>query len=130
MVRCLLQAKRLNDELVSVEDTILSLANAIEAKDPYTEGHVARVADYAVGLGEEIGLSAGEVRVLRRGAILHDVGKIGVSESILRKSGSLTAEEMEQVRLHPIVGERICQPLKQDRVIHQVVRHHHEVGVQ
>lgn len=126
MVRSLVEAKQLNDELVSVEDTILALANAIEAKDPYTEGHVERVASYAVGLGREIGLSPEELRLLRRGAILHDVGKIGIDEAVLLKPGPLSEEEFAQVKAHPIVGARICEPLKQDRLILQVVRHHHE----
>lgn len=126
MVKCLVQAKHLNDELVNIENTILALAKAIEAKDPYTEGHVDRVSSYAVNLGREIGFSQWEQRLLRRAAILHDVGKIGVSESVLLKPGPLTEEEFDQVKIHPILGERICEPLRQDRLILQVVRHHHE----
>ena len=64
--------------------------------------------------------------MLRRSAILHDVGKIGVSESILLKPGLLTKEEFDRVKIHPILGERICEPLRQDKLILQVVRHHHE----
>ena len=106
MVRCLVQAKHLNDELVNVENTILALANAIEAKDPYTEGHVDRVSSYAVNLGREIGFSQREQRLLRRAAILHDVGKIGVSESVLLKPGPLTKEEFDRVKIHPILGKK------------------------
>jgi len=126
MVRCLVRTKHLNDELVSVENTILALATAIEEKDPYTEGHIDRVAHYATSLAKEIGLSLHEQQLIRRAAILHDVGKIGVSEAILRKHGSLTKKEFDRVKIHPIVGERICKPLRQDGVILQVVRHHHE----
>lgn len=125
-VKCLVRAKRLNDELVNVENVILALATAIEAKDPYTEGHIERVASYALSLGKELGLSLWEQQLLRRAAVLHDVGKIGVSESILVKPGPLTEEEFNHVKSHTIVGERICRPLKQDRLIIEVVRHHHE----
>jgi len=126
MVGCLVRAKHLNDELVSVENTILALATAIEAKDPYTEGHIDRVAHYATSLAQEIGLSLREQQLIRKAAILHDVGKIGVSESILKKAGPLTKKEFERVKIHPIVGERICKPLMQDGLILQVLRHHHE----
>ena len=126
MVRCLVQAKHLNDELISVGNSILALATAIEAKDPYTEGHIDRVAHYATSLAKEIGLPLREQQLIRKAAILHDVGKIGVRESILNKHGPLTKKEFDQVKLHPIVGERICQPLRQDELILHVVRHHHE----
>ncbi len=125
-VRSLVKAKRLNDQLVSVEDTILALATAIEAKDPYTEGHIERVTRYALSLGGEVGLSLWELELLRKAAILHDVGKIGVSETILLKPGPPTEEEWGQLRSHPVVGEKICLPLKQDRLIPEVIRHHHE----
>lgn len=126
MVRCLVQAKHLNDELISVENTILALATAIEAKDPYTEGHIDRVAHYATSLAKEVGLSLEEQQLIRKAATLHDVGKIGVSESILNKPRRLTKKEFDRVKIHPIVGERICQPLRQDKLILMVVRHHHE----
>lgn len=125
-VRSLVRAKRLNDELVNVENTILALATAIEAKDPYTEGHLDRVANYAFSLGKEIGLAPWELHLLRKAAILHDVGKIGVSESVLAKPGPLTEEEFEHVKAHTVVGEKICRPLQQNRLILQVIRHHHE----
>lgn len=126
MIECLVRAKHLNDELVSVENTLLALATAIEAKDPYTEGHVDRVAHYATSLAREVGLPLAEQQLVRKAAILHDVGKIGVSESILQKPGRLTKKEFDRVKIHPLVGERICQPLRQDGLILQVVRHHHE----
>lgn len=125
-LKCLIQKKHLNEELVNVENTILALAAAIEAKDPYTEGHIDRVAHYATSLAKGIGLSLREQQLLRKAAILHDVGKIGVSESVLLKSGPLTKEEFDHMKIHPIVGERICKPLRQDKLILQVVRHHHE----
>ena len=125
-VKCLVRTKRLNDELVNVENAIIALATAIEAKDPYTEGHVERVASYALTLGKEVRLAPWELLALRKAAILHDVGKIGVDESILLKPGSLTEEEFNQLKTHTIIGERICRPLGQNRVILEVIRHHHE----
>ncbi|MBA7593479.1 putative cyclic di-GMP phosphodiesterase [subsurface metagenome] len=125
-VRCLVRTKRLNDELVNVENAIIALATAIEAKDPYTEGHVDRVANYALILGKEAGIAPWELQALRKAAILHDVGKIGIDESILLKPGSLTEEEFNQLKTHSVIGERICRPLGQDRLILEVIRHHHE----
>ena len=125
-VRCLVRTKRLNDELVNVENAIIALATAIEAKDPYTEGHVDRVANYALILGKEAGLAPWELQALRKAAILHDVGKIGIDESILLKPGSLTAEEFNQLKTHSVIGERICRPLGQNRLILEVILHHHE----
>ena len=125
-VRSLVRAKRLNDQLVNVENIILSLATAIEAKDPYTEGHVDRVASYALSLGGEAGLAPWELQLLRKAAILHDVGKIGVNESVLLKPGSLSADEFNHMKSHTVIGERICKPLQQDRLILEVIRHHHE----
>jgi len=125
-VRSLVRTKRLNDQLVTVESTIIALATAIEAKDPYTQGHVDRVANYALALGKEMGLTPLELQLLRKAAILHDVGKIGVRESVLLKPGPLSEEELNHVKAHPVIGEKICRPLQQDRLILQVIRHHHE----
>ena len=125
-VRSLVRTKRLNDQLVNVENIILALAAAIEAKDPYTEGHVDRVASYALILGREIGLAPWELQLLRKAAILHDVGKIGVNESVLLKPGPLSADEFNHMKSHTVIGERICKPLQQDRLILEVIRHHHE----
>lgn len=125
-VRSLVRTKRLNDQLVNVENIILALATAIEAKDPYTEGHVDRVASYALILGRETGLAPWELQLLRKAAILHDVGKIGVNESVLLKPGPLSADEFNHMKSHTVIGERICRPLQQDRLILEVIRHHHE----
>ena len=125
-VRSLVRTKRLNDQLVNVENIILALATAIEAKDPYTEGHVDRVASYALSLGGETGLAPWELQLLRKAAILHDVGKIGVNESVLLKPGSLSADEFNHMKSHTVIGERICRPLQQDKLILEVIRHHHE----
>jgi putative two-component system response regulator len=125
-VRSLVRTRRLNDQLVTVENTIISLATAIEAKDPYTQGHVERVANYVLALGKEMGLTPLELQLLRKAAILHDVGKIGVRESVLLNPGPLSEEELDHVKTHVVMGEKICKPLHQDSLIPQVIRHHHE----
>lgn len=126
--RSLIRAKRQVDELESAEHVILALARAIEARDGYTEQHTERVAARAVALGAQIGLPHGALRVLQRGSMLHDVGKIGIPEAILGKAGKLTDEEFAVMREHPAKGVAICRPLR-SRLIAQalpIVRHHHE----
>lgn len=125
-VRSLLRARRQMGDVVGVTDALLALAAAIEAKDPYTEGHVERVGLYASLLGREIGLSVVEQARLRGAGIVHDVGKVAVREEVLLKPGPLTAEEMEHVKIHPLVGEEICRPLARWPIIFEAVRGHHE----
>lgn len=90
-------------------DALLSLASAVEARDDYTGGHVERVARYAVATGRELGLAGKEIRDLWVGALLHDVGKIGVPDHILRKPGKLTEEEYEAMKRHPQIGATIME---------------------
>ncbi len=124
--KSLLRVKRLNDRLENAENVLFALANAIEAKDPYTEGHIFRVATLALKLGRRLGLSADHQESLWKGGILHDIGKIGVPDAILNKAGRLTPEEVTQMQVHAIVGERICRPLRSIRYLLPVIRHHHE----
>lgn len=110
------------------EDAIAALAEAIEAKDHFTGGHVGRVVRLATSLGKAIGLSHREIRLLRQAAVLHDVGKIGVPEAVLNKPGELTQEERALIRQHPETGARILSHLDTsgiDQVI-AAVRGHHE----
>ncbi|MBI4390680.1 MAG: response regulator [candidate division NC10 bacterium] len=125
-VKSLLRVKRLNDRLENAENVLFALANAIEAKDPYTEGHIFRVATLALKLGRRLALSAEHQESLWKGGILHDIGKIGVPDAILNKAGRLTPEEIAQMQVHVVVGERICQPLRSIRYLLPVIRHHHE----
>ena len=120
-VRSLVQQKSIN-----AENTLIALARAVKAKDTHTEGHIERVAIYASSLGKEVGLSQRTQRLLHKGGLLHDVGKIGIRESVLTKQGPLSDEEFNHLKIHPIVGERICQPLGLDRLVLDVIRHHHE----
>ena len=124
--RALLRVKRLTDELDSAEAVVFALARTLEAKSVYTQGHSERVGRYAVALAENLGLSAGEIDILHRGAALHDIGKIGVPDSILDKPGELTDEEYEVVKQHPMQGIRILEPLRSVRVLLPLVRWHHE----
>jgi putative two-component system response regulator len=125
-VHSLLRLKRFTDELDNAETVLFSLALTIEAKDPYTEGHCDRLSKYSVALGEKLGLSE-ELRVaLRRGGLMHDIGKLAVPERILLKPGPLTPEERKIMEQHTIVGERICAPLRSFRHVLPIIRHHHE----
>ncbi len=110
------------------EDAIAALAEAVEAKDPLTGGHIDRVTRLAEALGKALGLEKRDLRWLRRAAILHDVGKIGVPEAILNKPDRLSPEEFAVVRQHPEIGARILGHLKAVGIeeIIAAVRGHHE----
>ena len=122
----LLRIKSLTDSLESAETVIFSLANAIEAKDYYTRGHIERVSALAVSLGEYIGLGKEDQNSLQKGGALHDIGKIGVRDTILVKPGRLTPEEFEEVKRHPEMGEKICRPLHSLKPVLPIIKHHHE----
>jgi len=121
-----LEKFRLADQLDGAEQVIFTLAGVVEAKDPTTEGHLFRMAHYAVRLGQALRLDEHRRMLLRYGAILHDIGKISVSEAILCKPGPLTEAEWEEMRLHPIIGEGICTPLRYAHEVGPIIRHHHE----
>ncbi|HTN50811.1 MAG TPA: HD domain-containing phosphohydrolase [Anaeromyxobacter sp.] len=107
-------------------ETIRSLASAIDAKDPYTRGHADRVAALAVEIGRELGLEPEALRAVEYAGILHDVGKIGVPDSILAKTTPLSAEEMEAVRGHPRIGAEIVAGVEFLRAAAPAIRGHHE----
>jgi len=125
-VRSLLRMKRLNDLLDSADTVISALANAIEAKDKYTEGHNDRVSRYALALAKAAGVSPEEQNIVLMGGILHDVGKIGVPDRILNKNGPLDKNEFEHIRAHPDRGSTILDPLRSLIGIRDVVLYHHE----
>jgi len=125
-VRNLLRGKNLLDELESVDAVIAMTAKIIEAKDKYTEGHVERVTTYAVKLGEAAGLEEWDLRNLKRGALLHDLGKIAVPDAVLNKEGKLSEEEWKHILLHPSIGADILQDLKSLKAVVDIVLHHHE----
>jgi putative two-component system response regulator len=125
--RSLIAVKRLNENMIGFENALISLANAVEAKDVYTRGHTKRVSSMAMQLGKRINLSSRELEALRIGGILHDIGKIGIPDAILKKKGALDPDEWEVMKTHPDVGYRLVYPLK--RTLHQaldIIRYHHE----
>src|SRR5881398_2819404 len=125
-VRSLLRQKAYTDELERAESVLFALARSIEGKDPYTEGHCERLADYSGRLAEYMGLPAPQIKALRRAGIVHDIGKVAVPDSILLKPARLTRTEQLILRRHPVVGERICAPLKSFQLVLPIIRHHHE----
>lgn len=112
--------------LESTQDVLVALASAVDAKDPLTEHHCGRVADGALALARLAGLGAEEVEAVGYGAVLHDIGKIGIAEAVLRKPGRLTDEERAEMQRHPIVGAEILSPLRLGRIVGPIVRGHHE----
>jgi putative nucleotidyltransferase with HDIG domain len=106
--------------------SLLGLANALEAKDPYTHGHSRRVAGLARRLALQVGVSDASARIVAQAGLLHDIGKIGIPETILRKPGPLTEAEWEIMRSHPVVGAQIVAPLEFFSEGASVIRHHHE----
>lgn len=125
-VNSLVRLKHFTDELEHAESVLFSLALSIEGKDPYTEGHCDRLSKYSVALAERIGLHEELRTALRRAGTVHDIGKVAVPEQILLKPGPLDPEERRVMEAHPVVGERICTPLKSFRHVLPIIRHHHE----
>ncbi|MGI5822392.1 MAG: HD domain-containing phosphohydrolase [Dethiobacteria bacterium] len=107
-------------------ETVRSLVAAIDAKDSYTKGHQERVAFFTGILGEKIGLPEEEKKVLWQAAILHDIGKIGVPEQILRKTGRLTEQEFKIIKQHPVIGAEIISPVGFLQKERPIILYHHE----
>ncbi|MFD2331187.1 HD domain-containing phosphohydrolase [Cohnella sp. GCM10020058] len=127
MVEGLRSRERMNAQLL--QSYYATLAAALDARDAYTAGHSQRVAEYSSVIGRAAGLSADELDVLRKSALLHDIGKIGVRDSVLLKEGKLTDEEFEQIKQHPVLGENILlqvEPREAMAPLLPGVRSHHE----
>jgi cyclic di-GMP phosphodiesterase len=125
-VRSLLRVKQLTDELESTESIMTMLGHIVEARDPYTEGHCQRLAEYAVALGRALGLDATDLDTLSRGAVLHDVGKIALPDSVLLKPGRLNRDELALMQEHPVVGDNLCRTVRSLERVRPIVRSHHE----
>jgi len=122
-----LENARLYEEVRSTFlSTIETLAEAIERRDPYTGGHVRRVQEYAVAVGEVMGLSPEELEHLRLGAILHDVGKIGIDDAVLRKEAGLSEDEYVLMKAHTTIGADLISHVKQLKPVVPAIRHHQE----
>jgi HD-GYP domain-containing protein (c-di-GMP phosphodiesterase class II) len=117
------QAEKIRSSFLS---SVAALAFALEAKDAYTIGHSQRVSELATTIGRQIGLPEETIEKTRIAGLVHDIGKIGVSESILNKPGRLTEDEYEQVKTHCAMAERILRPIIEDADTLSMVRHHHE----
>jgi putative two-component system response regulator len=125
-VASLLRVKDYTDELENADTVLCTLGRSVESRDPYTEGHCERLAEYASSLGRFMGLGDEEQLALRRGGFLHDLGKIAISDEILKKHGLLSPEEWHLMHQHPLIGENICKPLRSLRMVLPIIRHHHE----
>ena len=120
-------AYRLHIEMEREHISIIqALATAVEARDPYTEKHSRRMAEYAVATARELGLSIYESERIRYATILHDIGKIGVSDRILSKNGPLTREEWEEIKKHSVIGAEILTQINSFSETSKLVYHHHE----
>jgi len=110
----------------SICQSLLGLANALEAKDPYTRGHSERVGTWGGRLATAMSLPSSDVETITQAGLLHDIGKIGVPEAVLRKRGGLTQDEWALMRQHPVIGAQIVAPFEFFTGGALVIRHHHE----
>jgi putative two-component system response regulator len=124
-VRGMLRSKALIDSLDEAETNLFALAKSVEARDNYTGMHCERLAAYSVRLGQALGLPRADQLALYRGGYLHDIGKVGIPDSILFNKGMLSAEEWQVMRMHTIRGEEICRPMKTLKPVLPIIRSHH-----
>jgi putative two-component system response regulator len=125
-VKSLVRQKRLNEDLDHAEQVLFSIARAIESRDPNTGDHCERLVKLGRAFGEHLGLSRNQLRDLMWGGYLHDIGKVGIPDSVLLKTDKLSPEEWDIMKLHVLIGEKICQPLRSMRGVIPIIRHHHE----
>src|SRR5438105_10749505 len=125
-VRAALRTREAFRRLESVQSILAALANAVEAKDPNTQHHCSRMAALALALGRSAGLNMDVLEAVGYGAVLHDVGKIGVPEHVLLKPGPLDEEDWAHMRKHPGIGATIVEPLQLGKLVAPIVRSHHE----
>ncbi len=118
--------KRLTDQMDDAESLLFALARMVEAKDINTGDHCSRLAHIAVVFGTALGLDRSQLIALQRGGVLHDIGKLGIPESILLKPGPLNEREWMVMRQHTVIGERLCSGLQSMRATLPIIRHHHE----
>jgi putative two-component system response regulator len=126
-VQSAIRLKRYLDELDNAAASLIMLAAAIEARDPDTQGHCERLADYGMRLAKRVGLGYEDLRAIHRGGFLHDLGKVAIPDAILFKRGPLTSDEFAIIKTHPSVGERICMPLRTLVDVRPIIRQHHEL---
>lgn len=107
-------------------ETINALAMAVDARDPYTRGHSKRVGEYCVRIAKEFGLDEETIKMLMDASIVHDIGKIGIPDEILRKTTLLTQDEIKLIQQHPLIGENILRPIRTFEKLRALIRYHHE----
>lgn len=128
------EIKKINSQLSDTYDklenayleSIQTLRYTVEAKDPYTRGHSDRVSEYSVLIGKKLNLSDEDLRILQLGGLFHDIGKIGVPDSILQKNSKLTDDEYSEIKNHPSIGVHILSTATIFKDIIPIVKHHHE----
>ena len=121
------EIKKINDELEKAYlESIETLRYTVEAKDTYTRGHSDRVSAYSVLIGQKLGLKQSEINTLRIGGLFHDIGKIGVPDSILLKATKLSENEYSEIKNHPSIGAHILSTATIFKNILPIVKHHHE----
>lgn len=118
--------KRLTDQLEDAESILFAQARMAEARDHHTGDHVARVARNALVFGRALGLPAEDLLVLRRGAVLHDIGKLGIPDAVLLKPGGLDEAEWTVMKSHTVIGERLVSGMRRMRPAAEIIRSHHE----
>jgi HD-GYP domain-containing protein (c-di-GMP phosphodiesterase class II) len=125
-----LAAKSVADSQRQLDEAYLqitqTMAQTLDARDPYTAGHSSRVSDYSVAIAEAMNLSASEVDVIRTGANFHDIGKIGIPDAVLQKPGPLTEAEFGVIKRHPVIGKRILEGVAKFHDYLSIVELHHE----
>jgi putative nucleotidyltransferase with HDIG domain len=119
--------EKTSEEINHLNDGLLdTVAEIIDLRDPYVLGHSKRVTNYATAIAEEMGLNPKQVELIRKGSLLHDVGKLGISMDILAKPEKLSPEEYEVIKRHPEIGARLLEKNPSLRSLIPIVRHHHE----
>lgn len=125
-VHALLRVKHLTDQLESTENVIFTLARTVEARDSCTDTHLWRLAEYSRTIALAMGCSPEDARYAWYGGVLHDIGKIGIDESVLKKPGALTPEEFNEVKRHPDIGAEIVRSMRFAPIVSPIIRSHHE----
>ncbi len=128
------EIKRINEELEETNEkleqayleSVQTLRYTVEAKDTYTRGHSDRVSEYSVLIGRKLGLPEEQLKILRIGGLFHDIGKIGIPDSILQKNAKLTDDEYSEIKNHPSIGAHILGAATIFKDIIPIVKHHHE----
>lgn len=125
-VKSLVRQKRLNEDLDHTEQVLFSIASAVESRDLNTGDHCERLVILSQAFGEYLNLTRAQMRNLQWGSYLHDIGKVGIPDAVLLKTGKFTPQEWEVMKQHIFIGEKICQPLRTMQGVVPIIRHHHE----